>query len=337
MLITEKAEVFVSARTLRHYEEKGYEIPKKYSEKSNSYVLDNSVPILVKLEDLPDTSKTKIKYKCDNCGEIKITTYKNWIKRKYKELGDLCISCAVKIKLPCAMMEKYGVTNCANESLTIEKKKKTNLERYNNEWAIASEFVKKQIKEVFFEKYGEDNPMKNDEIKNKAIETNKKRYGGKSPMCDPTIREKSIKTCLEKYGETNPYKSKEVQEKTRWTRNKNGNAVSSKPEKQMCQLLKELYGEENCFENYPEGVLSLDCLVVLGEYKIDFEYDGKYWHKNRGQKDAARNTVLMREGYKIIRIKANSKDEIPSKKQIEDAVDYLVKGNHHLVFIDMNN
>ena len=337
MLITEKVEVFVSARTLRHYEEKGYEIPKKYSEKSNSYVLDDSVPILVELEDLPDTSKTKIKYKCDNCGEIKITTYKNWIKRKYKELGDLCISCAVKIKLPCAMMEKYGVTNCANESLTIEKKKKTNLERYNNEWAIASEFVKKQIKEVFFEKYGEDNPMKNDEIKNKAIETNKKRYGGKSPMCDPTIREKSIKTCLEKYGETNPYKSKEVQEKTRWTRNKNGNAVSSKPEKQMCQLLKELYGEKNCFENYPEGVLSLDCLVVLGEYKIDFEYDGEYWHKNRGQKDAARNTVLMREGYKIIRIKANSKDEIPSKKQIEDAVDYLVKGNHHIVFIDMNN
>ena len=42
------------------------------------------------------------------------------------------------------------------------------------------------------------------------------------------------------------------------------------------------------------------------------------------------------KGYRIIRIKANKKDDIPTKEQIKEAVDYLVKGNHHLTFIDMN-
>ena len=45
----------------------------------------------------------------------------------------------------------------------------------------------------------------------------------------------------------------------------------------------------------------------------------------------------MNEGYKIIRIKANNQDLLPTEQQILQAVDYLVKDNHHLTFIDMNN
>ena len=76
---------------------------------------------------------------------------------------------------------------------------------------------------------------------------------------------------------------------------------------------------------------------MIGDDKFDFEYDGIYWHKNRKQKDAARNAVLMNEGYKIIRIKANNQDLLPTEQQILQAVDYLVKDNHRLTFIDMNN
>ena len=42
-------------------------------------------------------------------------------------------------------------------------------------------------------------------------------------------------------------------------------------------------------------------------------------------------------GYKVLRIKANSRDILPNKEQIKEAVDCLVKGNRRLVFIDMNN
>ena len=44
----------------------------------------------------------------------------------------------------------------------------------------------------------------------------------------------------------------------------------------------------------------------------------------------------MNNGYKIVRIKGNNQDDMPTRNQILDAVDYLVKDNHHLVFIDMN-
>ena len=104
----------------------------------------------------------------------------------------------------------------------------------------------------------------------------------------------------------------------------------------MCELLSSLYGADNCYPNFPVGNLSLDCLVKFNQFKIDFEYDGIYWHKNRKQYDAARNAVLMDEGYRIVRIKANNQDTLPSAEQIRQAVDYLVKDNHHLVFINMN-
>ena len=104
----------------------------------------------------------------------------------------------------------------------------------------------------------------------------------------------------------------------------------------MCELLKEMFGIENCFPNYPCDNLSLDCLVKINENKIDVEYDGSYWHKERAHYDGARNAVLMNEGYKIVRIKANNTDDLPTKEQIQDAIDYLVKDNHHITFIDMN-
>ena len=49
-----------------------------------------------------------------------------------------------------------------------------------------------------------------------------------------------------------------------------------------------------------------------------------------------RNFFLIRRGYKIVRIKANKWDTLPTEQQIIDAVDYLVKGDHSLTYIDMN-
>lgn len=336
MLLTNKIDVFVTARTINHYKAKGYSIPTRYSEKMNKEVLDSSVSILVDIKDLPKTSRTKIQYKCDCCGEIRSIAYKDWIKRKYIELGDLCKDCAIKIKLPQAMLDKYGYDNCANVPSIINKKKNTNLEKYSNEWSVASSKVRDNIASTLLDKYGCKNPMENESVKQKMINTNKERYGGNSPSCSQEVRAKIIQTCLEKYGAVNPYQSKEIQEKARLSRCKNGNVPSSKPEKAVCDLLQDMYGVSNCYHNYPVGNLSLDCLLIVDNQRIDIEYDGFYWHKNREKQDRARNAVLMNEGYKIIRIKGNNRDTIPTKEQLQNAVDYLVKGNHHLVFINMN-
>lgn len=336
MLLTDTIEIHITARTVNHYREKGYIIPTKYSEKSKKEIINSSIPIVVKIEDLPNNSHIKIKYKCDNCGKEFITEFCYWNNTKYKELGDLCKNCAAKIKLPQAMRDKYGYDNSAKVDFIIEKKKQTNLERYGNEWAIASSKVKSIITEKFMEKYNTINPMQNEEIKQKAMKTNNERYGGNCPLCNPIIKEKSKATCLEKYGVNNAFQSKEVQAKARKTLYENGTVPSSKAEKELCNILINIYGEDNCFPSYPLEEFSLDCLVIIDGNKIDFEYDGIYWHKNRDKKDRARNGVLMKKGYRIIRIKANNQDTMPSASQIKEAVNYLLKENHHLTFIDMN-
>lgn len=337
MLLTEEIEIHITPRNMNHFVEKGYTIPKKYSEKSKREVLDSEANILIKIKDLPNSSHKRIKYSCDNCSRVFETSYCDWLNTKYKELGDLCKECAIKIKLPKAMQDKYGENNCSKVDSIEDKKKRTNIEKYGKEWAIASEEVKNKIIKAYFETYGVKNPMQKEEVKAKAKKTNNIRYGGNSPMCCEAVKSKSLQTCLERYGVSNPAKSKEIQAKTRKTLYENGNVPSSKAEKEMCSILKELFGENNCFPNYPEGNLSLDCLVVVDNILIDFEYDGLYWHKNRKQYDYARNSVLMDLGYKIVRIKANNKDDMPTKENLKEAVDCLVKDNQHLYFIDMND
>ena len=336
MLLTKEVEVAITSVNVSHYRNKGYDIPTTHSEKSHKEVVDIGAKILVKVEDLPIKSHIKIQYQCDICKEIFTITYADWTQRKHQDKGTFCKNCAAKFLLPQCIEEKYGETNVARVDSVIEKKKQTNLEKYGNEWAIASDTVRGTIETVIKEKYGVDNCMKNKDIRQKARDTCIDRYGGASPLCDEKIKEKARSTCLEKYGVPNCAQSKEVQAKMRATLYENGTTPSSKAEKKMCELLKEMFGVENCFPNYPCDNLSLDCLVKINENKIDVEYDGSYWHKERAHYDGARNAVLMNEGYKIVRIKANNTDDLPTKEQIQDAIDYLVKDNHHITFIDMN-
>ena len=336
MLLTEQVEMVITSRNAGYYKALGYDIPMKHNDKTGKDVIDVGKKIVVKTNDLPNGSHIRIEYRCDCCGGIFSTEYHDWVSATYPELGDLCKNCASKIKLPKAVKDKYGFDNVANVSSVIKKKKATNLERYGNEWAIASSSVKETIVASIMDRYGVDNAMKSAEVVKKAIKTNNERYGGNSSQCDPDIRAKTIQSCLDKYGVPNAYQSKDIQAKARKTFYKNGTTPSSKAEKEMCNLLVRMYGEDNCYPNYPEGNLSLDCLVVVNGVKIDFEYDGIYWHKGREAKDRARNAVLMNMGYRVVRIKANCVDTMPTMEQIKNAVDYLVKDNHHIVFIDMN-
>ena len=82
--------------------------------------------------------------------------------------------------------------------------------------------------------------------------------------------------------------------------------------------------------------INLDCMVCFDGYKIDVEYDGLYYHKDRQEKDKRRNYFLIKQGYKVLRIKGNKKDDIPTEEQIIKAIDCLVKGNRSYIEIDMN-
>lgn len=336
MLLTKEAEVNITLRNYKYYEDKGYDIPKVYSANAKKMIAQNGSKIMVKIEDIAPNSRTEIKYECDNCHDVFTTNVCDWNRREHLDKGTYCKKCAVKVLLPQCIEEKYGVSCSSNIPAVIEKKKQTNLERYGNEWAIASDFVREKIGVVIEQKYGVSNPMQNEDIKAKARATNIEKYGGASSMCDEAVKEKARQTNIVKYGVPVSSQCEAVRAKARQTMYKNGTTPTSKAQNAMCDMLIEMFGKDNCYPNYPEGELSLDCLVKIDDINIDFEYDGIFWHKDRANKDRARNAVLMNLGYRVVRIKANNSDTLPTKQQIQDAVNYLIKENHHLTFIDMN-
>lgn len=88
-LITNEVEITLNNRTIRWYENKGYEIPKYYNKKRCKYIIKSGTKIKVKVEDLTNGStpiidtnvniniprsaiafdETKHKYKCSCCGK----------------------------------------------------------------------------------------------------------------------------------------------------------------------------------------------------------------------------------------------------------------------------
>lgn len=194
----------------------------------------------------------------------------------------------------------------------------------------------KKLAEILEDKYGVYNVFQLDDVKGKIRDTNLSKHGAENIAHAPKIAEKIKQTNLERYGVPYTTQVPDVVAKMRESLYKNGSVPSSKAEIAMCELLHEMYGDNNCKDNYAVDRLNMDCLVDVDGIFIDFEYDGLYWHKDREDYDRRRNYYLIDRGYRIVRIKANKKDELPSKQQIKDAVDYLVKGNHHLTYIDMN-
>lgn len=140
----------------------------------------------------------------------------------------------------------------------------------------------------------------------------------------------------EKYGEENPSKIPEFLAKSRNTSFLNGTTPTSLPERQIIQMLIDLYGKDSCIPGYPVDRISLDCLLIINNVKIDVEYDGKYWHNGREDYDRKRNHWLISQGYKVLRILGNVKDELPSIDRLREEVEYLING-HNIGYIDMNN
>lgn len=99
-------------------------------------------------------------------------------------------------------------------------------------------------------------------------------------------------------------------------------------------MITKYYGEERCKLNYPYDKLNFDCFLNIDNCKIDIEYDGWYWHKDRIKEDNRRNYFLIRRGIKILRIR--SIKEIPTITQIKEAVDILLHTNQQLIYIDLD-
>jgi very-short-patch-repair endonuclease len=110
-------------------------------------------------------------------------------------------------------------------------------------------------------------------------------------------------------GDKNPAKRKEIRKKISKAVSKRmiewqagymmrKNVSPSKPQLELYEKIKKIYPVaelEYKFLNY-----SLD--IAIPSKKIDIEYDGSYWHKNKKNKDRERDKILKSHGWSVIRI-----------------------------------
>lgn len=187
-------------------------------------------------------------------------------------------------------------------------------------------------RDICNEKYGVDNVFQLKDIKDKTRRTLISKYGVDCNVAHiPEIAEKIKQTNLRKYGVEYSTQADLVKRKMRQSHYVNGNVPSSKAEREIYLMLSDIYGTDNCHWNYAYEQINMDCMVKVGKTMIDVEYDGWYWHKNRQEQDKRRNYMLIRRGFKVLRIKSMYK--LPTKEQIINAIDYLVKCNHSWIEI----
>jgi len=158
--------------------------------------------------------------------------------------------------------------------------------------------------------------------RNKINQTNQIKYGSNSALGSPIIREKSKETLMKNYGVDNPFKSSIIKQRANETLKSNGNVHTSSQQISIFNLLKDLgyYVEMN----FPYSWFSLDVALFVNELKIDIEYDGWYWHQDEN-KDSKRNNKLIKDGWKILRIKSGRL--LPSTKQLTDSIAKLLNTN----------
>ena len=128
-------------------------------------------------------------------------------------------------------------------------------------------------------------------------------------------------TMLERYGVEYSMQSDELLSKSRETFYKNNSISTSKQQKQLYEMLSNLYEDKEVQINYPYGRCSLDIALFIDDKNIDIEYDGWYWHQDL-QHDRRRDEFLKSNGWKIIRVKGSHK--IPTENQIQEAINQII-------------
>lgn len=345
MLISKEVEVKLNNRTVKHYEDLGYKIPKYYNKKTRKMEVEKGTTILAKVEDLTRGCRVEIEILCDYCLEEGKETI---IKKPYHEYDnrrngfidkDCCNNCRTK-KIQEVWNLKYNGKHPQQTKEVQEKTKNTCNERYGaNSPLEVPEFLE-QIKATNFELYGFENYAQTNEFREKCIKTSLERYGTEYPAQNPEIYAKNIKTNLERYGVESVAQAPEVRDKIARTLFKNGTQKSSKQQTYLNNLLKGKL-------NFPVNHINLD--IAFPELQIYIEYDGSGHELNIiygtmtdiefKQKEINRGYFLRGKGWKEIRI-ISMQDFLPLDeeifKMIEFAKRYLSTG-HSWIKFDIDN
>ena len=350
MILQEYLEITPSSKNLQYYRDKGYNVNIKQ-------------PILININDIPDGSKILETRKCDCCGKDFTRMHRAIVDTFNSYNKDLCVSCSKKERIEKTKksnLEKYGVefpmqskeikqkaietslknygceytfqnkevqdkaknsiidkygsiSNMASDSKVVEKRKQTNINKYGCENVFQSDNIKENIKNSMLNKYGVDNISKSDDIKNKKMKTTYKNYGVYQPLQSKEIQQKAINTLC-----------------------KNDNVPTSSQQIELYNILKDLYPNFLITLNKPFSTLILDIeLIDEKGQKIDIEYDGYYWHKDKN-KDRRRDEVVKKKGnYKVLRILSGT--QIPDIQDLKNKIEVLLTTDKKFTSIKLSD
>jgi len=214
MILDKTVKIKVIGRTLKHYQNLGYEVKTK------------NIIVEVKIEHLSNKSSVKINVKCDICNNIKNIKYYSYVFNT-KNLTDVyccCKKCAnQKIKNTC--MEKYGIENYVNSGKAKQTKKalygnenynnrdkakETNIKNFGVEHVLQNLEIRDKFKKTMIEKYNCEHALNNNIFIIKSKRTKKTKYDDENY----NNREKSKITCLEKYEVKYPMQNNKIKEKS---------------------------------------------------------------------------------------------------------------------------
>lgn len=198
MILSDYAEVVAGGKNISYFESKGYKFERYWSKKHNKWLIKNGTKILVKVEDLPKGSHSRINVKCDYCDNIKNVSYKDYLKNHDEELGDCCIKCR-PIKHKNTMLEKYGVESSMQMPDVFEKTIATNRERYGCDWQMQSKDVQQKSILTNRKKYGVDHPSQCLEVCEKMMKTRHENFS--NPTSKPQLQVYNL--LVDKYGDCN--------------------------------------------------------------------------------------------------------------------------------------
>ena len=209
---------------------------------SNIRIGDN---LRIPINTLSKGSSLDVKATCEICNEDVIIKYKLYRKRYDKHgIFACCKKCAAK-RTQNQLLSKYGVKNISQLPEIKLKIKKTNIEKFGNEYYFGSDIALLKNKEIFEEKFGVDNPLKSEAIKNRIKKNNLERWGVEWTLQNDEIREKIKKTNLENWGTEIPSKNDLVKNKIISTNIKKWGANSP-----MCNPVIQKKSKDTLMLNY---------------------------------------------------------------------------------------